>query len=101
MPVLVAPAREPDPAGKPVPPPQFVFLLRKVPYHLAATAPPARYPLIGRPIAPAGRSLIYSRISRNSQSHAGRCPTGDGLLPLNRGRESATAIPAYPGRAEE
>src|SRR5258708_40354927 len=101
MPVLVAPARAPDPTGKPVPPPQGVFLFRKVPFHLAATAPPARYPLIGRPIAPAGRSLIYSRIWSNSQSHAGPCPSGDGLLPLNRGRESVTAIPTFRVRAEE
>src|ERR1700675_2873809 len=101
QPESAAPAHVPVPAGKLVRSPPAVLLHPKVLLRFAATVLPALCPLAGPRIARGRCLLIYSRISSNSQSHAGPYPSGDGLLPLNRGRESATAIPTYPGRAEE
>src|SRR5258706_2340219 len=96
-----APAHVPVPAGKLVRSPPAVLLHPKVSPRSAATVLPALCPLVGQRTAQERCSLKCSRIWSNSQSHAGPYPSGDGLLPLNRGRESVTAIPTFRDRAEE
>src|ERR1700687_292881 len=102
MPESAAPARAPVPTGKLVRPSLTACLLQKVPPHFFfSTVPPERCPSVGPRIAQPPCSLIYSRISSNSQSLVGPCPTGDGLPPPNPAPGSAAAIPDSPGPAEE
>src|ERR1035438_4297353 len=55
-----------------------LLLLKASPRFFFSSAPTGRCPSVGRQIAQARCLLIYSRISSNSQSLVGPCPTGDG-----------------------